>query len=402
MCGICGFNYQDKSTIQRMNDEIKHRGPDGEGYHIDNRVSLGHRRLSIIDINGGKNPIYNEDGTICIIFNGEIYNYRELRPTLEAKGHTFTTDTDTEVILHAYEEYGYECLANFNGMFAFCIYDKKKNLLFIARDRFGIKPLYYYYDGSNFIFASEIKALLKNDKVKTAPNDNVLINYLKNGILPEDRKETFFENILKLQASHYAIVSNKKLTIKKWYQIRIKSEDYETPKNEKKLIQEYRKLFTDAVRLRLRSDVPVGACLSGGMDSSSIVAVVDELVKNKIKEGDSTMGNLNCFSSVHDDKTYDEREFIKEAVKNKRATSHYTMPEPRGLWKDLEKVIYHQDEPTESIAVYAQYDIMKLVNGKVKVLLDGQGSDECLGGYIPYYRHYLLDLLKNLKFIQLF
>lgn len=401
MCGICGFNYKDKKIIELMNNEIKHRGPDGDGFHIDDHVSLGHRRLSIIDLKGGKNPIYDEDGNICIMFNGEIYNYRELGPDLEKKGHKFSTHADTEVVLHGYEEYGYDILTKLNGMFSFCIYDKKKDLLFLARDRFGIKPLYYYFNKGIFVFASEIKALLKNPTVPVEPNEEVIANYLQNGLISEDKEETFFKNIKKLMPGHYAVVQEKKLEIKRYYELKNVEESIDKKIDEKKAIKRYRELFTDAIRLHLISDVPVGACLSGGMDSSSIVAVINEILKKRMKEGASIHGKVNCFSAVYDDRASDEREYITEAVKGKRAVSHYTFPESKGFWKDLEKVVYHQDEPTETIAVYAQYCVMRIASKKVKVLLDGQGADETLAGYIPYYRHFLMDLLKSGNIIQL-
>lgn len=400
MCGICGFNYKDKKVVKMMSDEIAHRGPNGDGFYIDENVSLGHRRLSIIDLKGGKNPIYNEDKTICVMFNGEIYNFQELRLQLEKKGHIFSTNADTDTIVHSYEEYGYDCLKYFNGMFAFSLYDKKRKILFLARDRFGVKPLYYYHKDGKFIFASEIKAILKNPNVKTKPNDKIILNYLKNNEIPEHIPETFFENIYKLLPSHYAIVQGGKLKIKQYYQVKTINNSISSFEDQSAQIKKYKELFTDSVRLRLISDVPVGSCLSGGVDSSSIVAVIDELLKKHVKEGASVHGRLNCFSAVYDDPACDEREYIKAALKNKQTISHYTFPESDGFWRDLKKVIYHQDEPTETIAVYAQYCVMKLAKGKVKVLLDGQGSDECVAGYIPYYRHYLLDLLKNFKLIQ--
>lgn len=402
MCGICGFNYQDKKVIKTMSDEIKHRGPDGDGFHIDENASLAHRRLSIIDLDTrGMNPIYNEDKSVCIFFNGEIYNYRELRPDLEKKKHKFRTQTDTEVILHGYEEYGYDYLQKLNGMFAFCIYDKKKDLLFLARDRFGIKPLYYYFSKGTFVFASEIKALLKNPKVTVEADDNIIANYLQNNLIPEDKEETFFKGIKKLMPGHYAVVHKKTLKIQKYYELKNVEKSVSKKIDEKESIKKYRELFSDSIRLHLISDVPVGACLSGGLDSSSIVAAIDEIVTKKVREGESVHGKVNCFSAVYDDKASDEREYITEAVKGKKAISHYTFPESKGFWKNLEKVIYHQDEPTETIAVYAQYCVMEKAEKKVKVLLDGQGADESLGGYIPYYRHFLMDLLKTGNIVQL-
>jgi asparagine synthase (glutamine-hydrolysing) len=398
MCGICGFNYGDKKIIKKMADVIKHRGPDGEGFYINKSVSLGHRRLSIIDLKKGQQPIYNENKDVVIIFNGEIYNFQEIKPVLEKNGHHFITNSDTEVIVHSYEEYGFECLKHFNGMFAFCIYDQKKDLLFMARDRFGIKPFYYYWKNEYFVFASEIKALLANPHVKTKPNDKIIYNYLINNQIPEGQEETFFTDIKKLMPGHYAIFSDHKLRIKKYYSIRNINNKITDTRIDKVSIDNYRKLLVDSVRLRLISDVPVGSCLSGGLDSSAIVAVIDELLKHKCKEGVSVSHKLNCFSAVYQDKSCDERKYIKAAVKNKRASVHHVFPDANGFFRNLKTLVYHQDEPTETMSVYAQYCVMKLAKGKVRVLLDGQGSDESVAGYIPYYRHFFLDMLKQKQY----
>jgi len=386
-----------------MADSLKHRGPDGKGYFLDQFVSLGHRRLSIIDLKGGKQPLFNEDKTIVIVFNGEIYNFQELRLRLEKNGHRFKTNSDTEVIVHAYEEYGPNCLKYFNGMFAFCLYDLKKKLLFLARDRFGVKPLYYHINANKqLVFGSEIKALLKNNTVKTAPNSPVIRQYLSQNKIPEDQTDTFFDNIYKVLPGHYLVWQNERLSVREYYSISILSKTIkESTESESVLIHKYQALFKDSVRLRLISDVAVGSCLSGGLDSSSIVANVDNILKKTGNIGSSVKGSLHCFSAVYNDKTIDESYFIKEVVKGKRLLAHYTFPNAKGFKKDLGNLVYHQDEPTETIAVYAQYCVMRLAKHKVKVLLDGQGSDETLAGYIPYYRHFLLDLIKSGQIVQL-
>jgi len=211
MCGICGFNRKDENLCKSMIDTLKHRGPDDEGFYFDENVSLGHRRLSIIDLALGHQPIYNEDKSICIVYNGEIYNYKEIRKELENK-HKFYTNSDTEVIIHAYEEYSFECVKKFNGMWAFCIYDKNKNLLFLSRDRFGIKPLYYHFDGKNFIFASEIKAILQHN-VKRIPNDMLIFDCLFYNIV-DHTNETFFKGINKVPKGNSAIFNIKEKTLK--------------------------------------------------------------------------------------------------------------------------------------------------------------------------------------------
>jgi len=387
MCGICGFTgFENRNLLNRMCDSIIHRGPDDWGTFSENNVSLGHRRLSIIDLKTGRQPIHNEDKTIWITYNGEIYNYLELRKELENK-HKFYTDTDTEVIIHAYEEWGMDCLNKFNGMFAFVIYDKKKNILFLARDRFGIKPLYYYFKNNKFIFASEIKAILQHD-IERIPDDLLIFEYLFYNISNHTDK-TFFKGIKKIPKGYFAVLDIKqnKLDIERYWTLNI-SPEY-NPGDEGKV----KDIFMDSIRLRLRSDVPVGSCLSGGIDSSSIVCSIAKLVDNK---------NFNTFSAIFPGKEIDESQYIISVIESTKVNSHFTTPSGEGLMQDIMSFVYHQEEPVMGIGVYTQFKVMKLAHEKgLKVLLDGQGGDELLAGYKYFFGYYFKELLKKGKILKL-
>jgi len=402
MCGICGFNWNDEDLCKLMADTLKHRGPDDEGFYFDENVSLGHRRLSIIDLASGHQPIYNEDKSIGIVYNGEIYNHKEIRRELEGK-HKFYTNSDTEVIIHAYEEYGFDCVKKFNGMWAFCIYDKNKNLLFLSRDRFGVKPLYYFFDGKNFIFASEIKGLLAY--VKPEQNDETIYDFLVNNRL-EHKEDTFFKGIKRLMPSHNLIFDLKSKEIKKekyWDITNINRKIESTSKEDNEYAKNFYILLEDSVKLRLMSEVPVGTCLSGGLDSSAIVCLVNNILIEGNEKIKANIGERQkTFSAVFEDKRIDEREFIECVIKETNVEKNYVFPSGEKLFEELEKFIYYQDEPFSSTSIYAQWNVMRLASKKVKVLLDGQGSDELLGGYIAYFQVYFNQLLKERKFLTLF
>ncbi len=290
MCGICGIynrNTEKKineSTLKKMAKTISHRGPDDEGFYIGENIGLGHRRLSIIDFSkAGHQPMQNEDENLWIVYNGEIYNFLELRKELEKFGHRFKSNTDTEVILHAFEEWGIDCQNKFNGMWAFAIWDEKKKQLFCSRDRFGIKPFYYYIGNNVFAFASEIKALLCCPFIKKEPNDKAIYDYLTIGASSHNA-ETFFKSIKQLEPGHYLILDKNGLKIEKYYQLPFNSEfgTFEEKKSQA-FAQKFIELLEDSVRLRHRSDTQVGSCLSGGLDSSTIVCLADRLIeKNEI------------------------------------------------------------------------------------------------------------------------
>lgn len=440
MCGISGIvSLKGNSpglleAARLMNAAIRHRGPDGEGFllassdwkpvpvfseetpdeisssgflhapltHISNfssdpQLILAHRRLSIIDLSpAGHQPLCSADGSLWITYNGEIYNYIELKAELEKLGHAFKTHTDTEVVLAAYQQWGTDFLHKLNGMWAFVIWDRKKKLLFGSRDRFGVKPFYYYRDKTVFTFASEQKALLKNPFVKTSLNDIAVADYFVAGEI-EYREESFFKNIHELfpGCAFELNLENASFRKWKWYTLESKEEKAVfTEKQYKEYAEEIRELFINAVTIRLRSDVPVGSCLSGGIDSSAIAGVIGSLIG---KEKNINIGDrLKLFTSVFDDTAYDERKWAKEMVDRTGAEWLTVSPKPEELMTDLENLIYCQDVPIWSTSTYAQYRVMQLVHdSNIRVVLDGQGGDELFAGYMPYYLHFWRDLKKQ-------
>jgi len=432
MCAIAGiYNLDGKPVenglLQRMAEVMKHRGPDDEGHYLNRNIGFAHRRLSIIDLSSvGHQPMSNEEKTIWIIHNGEVYNYLEIREDLRKKGYRFRSNTDTEVILYSYQEYGVKCLQRFNGMWAFAIWDERERKLFCARDRFGIKPFYYFFDGKKFVFASEIKGILEDKNIPKEPNEQIIYNYLAAGYL-DHTEETFFSGIKQLPSAHYLIIKNDNLEIRRYWELnknigRDESRPYNKqsplchyiskasfattsakqalPLHSYKKTEEYaerfRELFIDSVRLRLRADVPVGTCLSGGLDSSSIVCVANNLLHQGF--GPSLGNRQQSFSAVYKEEKYDERKFIEEVVEKTNIQSHYTFPKGEDLLEDLDKLIWHQEEPFCSTSIYAQWQVFKIAReNNVKVMLDGQGGDETLAGYHSYYLYYLADLLKSFR-----
>ncbi len=415
MCGIFAFidiNRGDVNldVLDNMSHSLKHRGPDDCGYaffelfgkqrviesktaskgiqtnNLEGVLAFGHRRLSIIDLTeAGHQPMHNENGQIWVILNGEIYNYQELTEELKEKGHHFRSRTDTEVILHAYEEWGIECLSHFNGMWAFALWDHKKRKLFCARDRFGIKPFYYYYDGKKLLLASEIKAILQDPTIERNSNDERVYDYLAYGILDHTEK-TFFKNINQLRGSHYLTLEIKEnklvLDIRRYWDI----ESTEPELNEH-YEHKFLDLFEDSVKLHMRSDVPLGTCLSGGLDSSSIVCVAKRFLNSNVHR---------TFSSCFEHKNYDEREFIYQVNETAGSEPHYIFPNPKDLLEEIEDLIWFQEEPFGSTSIYAQWNVFKLAQKRsIKVVLDGQGADELLAGYHPFFGYYLGELLKK-------
>lgn len=392
MCGINGFTWDDRTLLCRMNEALRHRGPDDSGTYTDGRVSLGHQRLSIIDLTpAGHQPMSNEDGGVWIVYNGEIYNYKEIRPDLEAAGHRFRSETDTEVILHAYEEWGADCVERFNGMWAFAIYDIAKGLLFLSRDRFGVKPLYYHLGDRDLIFSSEIKGLLQHD-LERAPNDRAIYEYLAYGIM-EHCPETFFSGILRLMPGESMIYDLARRTAQKsqWYDLEGRIEALKEEiggLSEDEAAGRVRSLFEDSIRYRLISDVPVGSCLSGGIDSSCIVYTMRRLGTNE---------RLKAFSMVFPGQRMDESTYIDEVVRDTAVQSFTTTPTTGDLMNDLLDLIRTQEEPFRSTSIYGQYRVMRLAheNG-MKVLLDGQGADELFAGYRIYFKYYIFEALSSL------
>jgi len=365
MCGIAGFNFEDRSLARKMCDIMAHRGPDGEGYYTNKGVTLGHRRLSIIDLTTGDQPIYNEDGSIVVVFNGEIYNFRELRTDLESRGHRFATSSDTEVIVHAYEEYGYDCVGRFNGMFAFAVYDSKENTLFLARDRCGIKPLHFtHLDDGTFLFASEIKAILQYKRVKREMDPQSLHYIINLRYIPGER--TMFKGINRLLPGRILILKNGQITIRQYWEPVLSPGRHP----EEYYVKTLRTLLEQAVARHLISDVPVGVLLSGGIDSSSIVALASRMKDEPLK--------TFCMGFGHpDDELADAR-----LVADHFGTDHEERVVADNLLKDYPKMIWYADEPKRNL--YPYY-ISEIVGRHVKTVLGGLGSDELFGGYIFKY-----------------
>jgi len=402
MCGIAGFyGFRNDDLIKKFSKELAHRGPDGEGFDIDDTVSLMNRRLAIIDVKGGDQPIYNEDRSVVIVFVGEIYNYRSLTEELIKKGHVFRTKSDTEMIIHSYEEWGEKSFDRFNGMFVFALYDKKKKKLILARDHFGIKPLYYSTVKGGILFSSEIKPILYSGLVKKKPNDKIIYRYLTFRV-HEDSHETFFEGIYRLMPGQMMIVENGKWRMENYSNL----EQELMQSNERKKVNEdtikgFKKKLIEAVKLRLISEVPVGSCLSGGLDSSTVVTIVNRLLKEKVKEAASVGKIQNTFSAVFPNQANDEEQYIDKILEENKVKSHKVKPTPEEFFTDIQDFVRTQEEPTISTGPYAQYKVMQLAHRKITVALDGQGSDEMMAGYLPYYFVYLKELWKKKLFLKL-
>lgn len=386
MCGIAGIiNFDEKKVdendIQAMLTILKHRGPDDEGIYLQHNIGLGHVRLSIIDLSSaGHQPMSDNEQRYTIIFNGEIYNYAELKKELEQQYH-FKSKTDTEVLLAAYIIWGENCLSRLNGDFAFVIYDSLEKKLFGARDRFGIKPFYYYKTESGFVFASEIKALLPFVK-ELSPNDKLIFEYLLYN-RTDQSEETFFKSIVKLKHGHYFTIKGSEFKLTRWYNL---AEKIGRPKTITP--EEYREQLKKSVNLRLRSDVPLGICLSGGIDSSTITSII---------YNDFNVKDVNTFSAVFEKGSYaDESHFI-DAYKGMLTNMHTVTPTSESFYNEFTDFIVSQCEPMPSVSPYAQYKVMKLVKNHVSVTLDGQGADEMLAGYTYFYGSYFKELFNSFK-----
>jgi len=367
MCGICGIiGFEDKNLIKRMCEVMSHRGPDDSGIFSDQNVVLGHRRLSIIDLVTGHQPMSNEDGSIWIVFNGEIYNYLELREQLEKEGHRFATASDTESIIHSYEEYGEYCVQKLRGDFSFAIWDGTKKKLILARDRMGVKPLFYTQIDRNLIFASEIKAILQYTNVVPRVNHQSLHYILTLRFIPGE--DTMFEGIKKLLPGHILIYENGKIKIHKYWDLTVNTT---TEKNEEYYIKNIQRLFKKAVERRLMSDVPLGVLLSGGIDSSSIVAVMSKLVSEPLKTFSMGFGEatdeLNDAQRVADQFETDHNDMIVNLAE---------------VAELLPTMIWHADEPIVNLP--QGYMICRLASKHVKVVNSGNGGDELFAGYVRY------------------
>jgi asparagine synthase (glutamine-hydrolysing) len=417
MCGIYGIwntdgRPVDLGALRRATTTLRHRGPDDEGYVLDvgtghgavsyggedaeaalgltpisvaadrqATLALGFRRLAILDLSPlGHQPMRSEDGRYWIVFNGEIYNYRELRDTLIGAGHRFRSESDTEVLLAAYRQWGPACLEKLNGMWAFAIWDSMDERLFLARDRFGVKPLYWTSKPDRFAFASEIKALVGNDGVPFTPDDDAVYQFLVFGRQPDPRAgATFFRGVQSLPPGHSMRVDRRGVVIDRYYEIPVQpAEDAGV----EQAVAEFRSLLEDAVRIHLRSDVPVGTCLSGGLDSSSIVYLIDRIKRRDLTEPHE---ETRTFSAVYAGTgPYNERRHIDTMLHATSASGRMVEPRVERLRHELDRLVWHQDEPFATTSIFAQWCVMADARAAgVTVMLDGQGADEVLAGYRP-------------------
>ncbi len=426
MCGIAGILHLDQkpvelATLEAMTQAVRHRGPDGFGFTgiatasggsftAHNRpietlqpamerdrfdIGFGHRRLSIIDLSDlAAQPMQSRSGTAWLTYNGEIYNHIELRGELEARGHAFSSHSDTEVVLQAYEEWGEGCLEHLSGMFAFAIWDQEKKQLFCARDRFGMKPFYYSLSASTFLFGSEIKQLFLHRPTTQETNDRLVYDYLRHGFT-DHSNETMFKDVRQLEPGQCLILrQGSPLRIVTYYQ---PGKQTAAPATAASHAEYFKELFSQSVKQHLRSDVTVGSCLSGGLDSSSIVCSVHALLKGA--SGASQVTFTSCFN----DKKFDEREHVQEVIRLTRARSIETFPDLDRVIDDARIMLAHHDEPWGSTSQYSQWHLFSTIKSNgVKVVLDGQGADEILAGYHSCYGAYFLELARALKWGFLF
>jgi asparagine synthase (glutamine-hydrolysing) len=386
MCGICGVVSTDRAAviepavIRRMSDTLAHRGPDDQGIYLGPGVALGHRRLSIIDLRPeGRQPMANEDGTVQIVFNGEIYNFAEHYQWLSSRGHQFRSRTDTEVIIHLYEELGVKCLERLRGMFAFAIWDERKRCLFLARDRFGKKPLFYHFDGKRMLFASEAKAILTYPRFQREPDPVAIDNYIALGYVAGQRSA--FKGLNKLPPAHYLLLADGKIEIQRYWRLSF------TPKlelDEHEACAQIVDRLTEAVRLRMIADVPIGAFLSGGLDSSSIVALMAALGSGPVK----------TFSIGFEETAYDETAYARTIARQFGTDHHEFIVRPEGQ-EILDHMVWHYDEPFADSAALPTFYLCKLTREHVTVALTGEAGDENFAGYPRYAYNSLAHYLQG-------
>ncbi|HEY7913720.1 MAG TPA: asparagine synthase (glutamine-hydrolyzing) [Blastocatellia bacterium] len=386
MCGICGMAVSassartiEETRLRAMSDTLTHRGPDDAGIYISGKAGLAHRRLSIIDLGGGHQPMANEDETVHIVYNGEVYNHAELRPDLEKRGHIYRSLSDTETIIHLYEEYGARAVERLRGMFAFAIWDQARQTLLLARDRLGIKPLYYSLsDDGTIFFASEIKALVEAGAVKPEINYNTLSDYLANRYTSGE--ETLFRGVKRLLPGHTLIWHNGHAKIEQYWELSFRKS--ERPLTGSRYAEQFAEMFDTSVRLRLMADVPLGMFLSGGIDSSAIAAAMSRMVNDPIK----------TFSVAFAEREANELEYARIVAREFKTDHHEVVVSPEEFFDALPRLVYQEDEPIAHPSSVALYFVSRLAAGHVKVVLTGEGSDELLAGYGKYSR-----ALYNLK-----
>lgn len=366
MCGLAGYisNNPNKEIIKKMTDKIKHRGPDGEGFYVDDNIALGHRRLAIIDIEAGSQPMYNEEKTLVVVFNGEIYNYKDLKKQLEKKGHKFQTNSDTEVLLHGYEEYKNDLPKKLRGMFAFSIWDIENKTLFCARDHFGIKPFYYYSNNNTFMFGSEIKSLLEHPDFKKKLNKELIAPYLWFNFTPTT--ETLFKNVYRLNPGYSLTYKDGEIELDRYFKVTFDVLDKEF----QEVVNDIEKVMEDSVNHHMISDVEVGSFLSSGIDSSYLVSLA---------KPDKT------YTVGYDIPKYNEIEYAKDLTDKLNITNISKKITKEEYMNIIPDIMYYMDEPLADPAAVSLYFVAKLASEDVKVVLSGEGADELFGGY-NYYR----------------
>ncbi len=377
MCGICGIFHRDRmrrverEKLAEMNQRIVHRGPDDDGFFVEGNVGLAMRRLSIIDIQTGHQPITNEDENLWIVYNGELYNHQELRKDLEARGHHYRTKSDTETIIHLFEEYGRDCVKYLRGMYAFAIWDRGKRELFIARDRLGIKPLYYWYDGKTLLFGSEIKAILAHPGVNAEFNRATLAEYLAFGYIPEP--ETMYAGINKLLPGHILVLGETgELRIAQYWDLTVQADDSSQPRQH--YVNHYRELLEECVSSHLMSDVPLGVFLSGGLDSSAVAALTTKIRREPIE----------TFAVGYGEEAFSELPYARLVAKHIGSKHHEVRLSREEFFQTLPHLIWHEDEPIVWPSSVSLYFVARLARERVTVVLTGEGSDETLAGYTRY------------------
>ncbi|MGO0122945.1 asparagine synthase (glutamine-hydrolyzing) [Desulfothermobacter acidiphilus] len=394
MCGICGFSGDkpkllDQHALRSMLRVMHHRGPDSEGVYYKNGAGLGIKRLSIVDLRGGHQPIHNEKKTVWMVFNGEIYNYQELSRRLSAKGHTFYTRSDGEVIVHLYEEYGEEFVHYLNGMFAIAIYDERENKLVLARDRLGIKPLYYTVISNTLIFASEIKSLLRCPIIDTELNHDKLATYLLFRYVPGE--QTLFKNIFKLMPGHLLVHKSNQVSLKKYWEINFPHQYQE--KADHYYTERLAHLIEESVKYRLIAEVPVGIFISGGLDSTIILAQAAELYPGQLKTFSTAFKKPKAKTKSNE---FDELEYARKAAQYYGSEHHEVVVDPEAVIDELEKIVWFLDEPLSDPTAIPLYYISKYAKNHVKVALSGEGADEIFAGYAVYKEPYAVNRYNSL------
>jgi asparagine synthase (glutamine-hydrolysing) len=378
MCGIAGIVAVDQldqdapARALRMRDVITHRGPDEAGLHCDAQAALAHRRLSIVDLSTGQQPLSNEDGTVWVVFNGEIYNHAEVRRDLEAHGHTYRTKSDTETIVHAYEQWGEDCVHRFRGMFAFAIWDAPKRRLLLVRDRLGVKPLYWTRTHDALLFGSEIKAILASDLVEPEPNRAVLPEVLSTRSTSGD--DTLFVGIRKLLPGHLLVFEGGDVKTRQYWDVPARGHRHQLLASSP--VERFKELLEESVRLRLMADVPLGMFLSGGIDSSAVAAIMARMIDRP----------LQTFSVAFKDRAFNELEYAREVARAVGAVSHEIVIDDQDFFGALPRLVWHEDEPIAHPSSVPLYFVSALARQHVTVVLTGEGSDELLAGYGKYPR----------------